>query len=168
MKRALLRVATILAAALAVGAITASSATASPIVQRFSVPSGDNCTYGYTEGNLEWSSLTPARAVSVTGVIADRPIPNDPGAACRDDGRYTIAKYTAYAGNRPIDETARRVDNGVARFQFVLDASLSNAGIDRVTIQVCRVSLIAPSPAPDYCGRLYTFIPAVISPSGPF
>lgn len=168
MKRALLRVATILAAALAIGAITASSAAASPILQRFSVPSGDNCTYGYTEGHLEWSSLTPARTVTLTGVIADRPIPNDPGAVCRDDGRYTIATYVAYAGNRPIDETARRVDNGVARFQFALDASTNRLGIDKVTIQVCRVSLVAPSPAPDYCGRMYTFIPSAITPSGPF
>lgn len=165
MKRALLRAATILATALTAAAIAASGATASPVLQRFSVPSGDNCTYGYTEGQIEWSSLAPAYSVTLTGVIADRPIPTDPILVCRDDGRYTIAKYLAYAGDRLVDETARRVDNGMARFQFTLGGSTAVPAIDRVTIQVCRVSLITPSPSPDYCGRVYTFKSSVISPT---
>ncbi|WBB98038.1 hypothetical protein O7553_03525 [Solwaraspora sp. WMMA2059] len=99
MKRAVLRAATVLAAAIAAAALAASGATASPsILQRFSVPSGDNCTYGYTLGHLEWRSAPPTSAVRVTGMLADRPFPNNPGAVCRDDSRYTIASYTAYAG----------------------------------------------------------------------
>lgn len=163
MKRALLRVATIIAAALAIGAISASSATASPLPLRFSVPSGDNCTYGLTEGQIQWSSY-PAQTVLLTGTIADRPYPNDPTAVCRDDGRYTIARYTAYAGNRVLDQAGQRVDNAVIRFRIALDAGIAEVGIDRITIQVCRASLTAPSPSPDYCGRLYTFTPAVITP----
>lgn len=165
MKRALLRAATVLAAVLIIGATVVSGATASPMPQRFSVPSGDNCTYGYTEGLLEWRSAAPAGAVSVTGTVVDRPQPSDPIAVCRDDGRYTIATYIAYAGNRPIDQTARRVDNGTLRIQFVLGGTTYPVGIDRLTIQVCRVSLIAPSPTPDYCGRVYTFLPPQIGPA---
>src|SRR5690606_7441155 len=142
---------------LAIGAMTASSATASPLLQRFSVPSGDNRTYGLTEGQLEWSSY-PARPVLVTGTIVDRPIQNDRNA-CRDDGRYTIAKFTAYGANRVVDEAAQRVDNGTLRFRFALDASLSAVAIDLVSIQVCRVVLpTVPTPGPvppDYCGRTH-------------
>lgn len=166
MKRALLRAATVLAAALAIGAMTASSATASPLIQEFSVPSGDNCTYGLTEGQLQWSSY-PARTVLVTGTVVDRPTQNDT-VACRDDGRYTIAKFTAYGANRVIDEVAQRVNNGTRRVRFALDAGANTVGIDLVTIQVCRVVLpTAPTPGPippDYCGRTHFFRPTAITP----
>jgi|GEM_PF-1438438 len=168
MKRAVLRVATVLAAAIAAAALAASGATASPsILQRFSVPSGDNCTYGYTQGHLEWRSAPPTSAVRVTGVLADRPFPNDPGAVCRDDSRYTIASYTAYAGERVIDETARRVNNGVVEIEFILGANAAVRGIDRVVIQVCRVSLLDVTPIPDYCGRPHTFTPSTVTPTAP-
>ncbi|MDG4767698.1 hypothetical protein O7632_26920 [Solwaraspora sp. WMMD406] len=167
MKRALLRAATVLAAALAASALAASGATASPsILQRFSVPSADNCTYGYTQGHLEWRSPGPSSAVRLAGVIADRPMPNDPGTVCRDDRRYTIASYTAYAGNVPVDEAARRVDNGLVEFDFVLGANSSARGIDRVIIQVCRHALPGSvTPAPDYCSRQYTFTPWTTNPT---
>ncbi|MCZ7419889.1 hypothetical protein O7605_10205 [Verrucosispora sp. WMMA2121] len=165
MTRALLRAATVLAAALLATTVMAGSAAASPISQRFSVPSGDNCTYGYTEGVLEWRSTAPTSAVRLTGVVVDRPSANEP-IACRDDRRYTIASYVAYAGERPIDRAAQRVDNGVLRFDFVLGSNASAVGIDRVVIQVCRMSLDRPSTVPDYCGREYTFRPTSIGPNG--
>ncbi|MBQ1047996.1 hypothetical protein KBX50_05915 [Micromonospora sp. C51] len=165
MTRALLRAATVLAAALLATTVMAGSAAASPISQRFSVPSGDNCTYGYTEGVLEWRSTAPTSAVRLTGVVVDRPSANEP-IACRDDRRYTIATYLAYAGERPIDRAAQRVDNGVLRFDFVLGSDASAVGIDRVVIQVCRMSLDRPSTVPDYCGREHTFRPTSIGPNG--
>ncbi|ROO50763.1 hypothetical protein EDC02_5616 [Micromonospora sp. Llam0] len=168
MKRTVLRAATVLAAALAAVALAASGATASPsILQRFSVPSGDTCTYGYTQGQLEWRLAPPASAVRVTGVVVDRPFPTDPGAVCRDDSRYTIASYTAYAGERVVDETARRVDNGRVEIAFVLGADAYDRGIDRLVIQVCRVSLLDITPIPDYCGRPYTFTPSTVAPTAP-
>ncbi|GIJ22527.1 hypothetical protein [Micromonospora lutea] len=165
MTRAFLRAATALAAALLATTVMAGSATASPISQRFSVPSGDTCTYGYTEGVLEWRSAAPTVAVRLTGVVVDRPIANEP-IACRDDRRYTIATYVAYAGEIPIDRAAQRVDNAALRLDFVLGSNTSVAGIDRVVIQVCRASLDRPSAAPDYCGREYTFRPVSIGPIG--
>ncbi|GIJ33476.1 hypothetical protein ACIBQ2_14995 [Micromonospora sediminimaris] len=165
MIRALLRAATVLAAALLATTVMAGSAAAVPISQRFSVPSGDNCTYGYTEGVLEWRSTAPTKAVRLTGVVVDRPSANEP-IFCRDDRRYTIASYVAYAGERPIDRAAQRVDNGVLRFDFVLDSDAWAVGIDRVVIQVCRTSLDRPSTVPDYCGREYTFRPTSIGPNG--
>ncbi|MDG4797548.1 hypothetical protein [Micromonospora sp. WMMD1082] len=165
MTRAFLRAATVLAAALLATTVMVSSAAASAASQRFSVPSGDNCTYGYTEGVIEWRTLTPASAVRLTGVVVDRPSADEP-IICRDDRRYTIATYVAYVGERPIDEAAQRVDNGVVRFDFVLGASASVLGIDRVVIQVCRTSLDRPSIGPDYCGREHTFRPTSFGPYG--
>ncbi|WBB80909.1 hypothetical protein O7606_05860 [Micromonospora sp. WMMD882] len=165
MTSVLSRAASVLGAALVAGVLAAGSASASPsLLQRFSVPSGDTCTYGYTEGTLEWRSATPTSAVRVTGVVADRPIPNDPGSVCREDGRYTIATYVAYAGDRRVDEEARRVDNGMARVDLVLDAGTLPVGIDKVVIQVCRTAPLSPDPAP-VCGRAHTFTPSVISPT---
>ncbi|MBQ1024148.1 hypothetical protein [Micromonospora sp. C95] len=165
MTRAFLRAVTVLAAALLATTVLASSAAASPIYQRFSVPSGDNCTYGYTEGVLEWRSTAPTSAARLTGVVVDRPSANEP-ITCRDDRRYTTATYIAYAGERPVDQAAQRVDNGVVRFDFVLGSNASVLGIDRVTIQVCRTSLDGPSIRPDYCGREHTFRPTSIGPAG--
>lgn len=167
MHRALVRAATVLAAALVATAVAAGSAAASvlPITQRFSVPSGDSCTYGYTEGTLEWPSPVPVSTVSVTGIIVDRPNPSEPISTCRDDGYYTLATYVAYARERPVAESARRVDNGVQRFQFVLATSATVLAIDRVVIQVCRVSLTGTSPTPDYCGRQHSFTPPAIGPA---
>ncbi|MGC5053957.1 hypothetical protein ACLQ2S_21190 [Micromonospora sp. DT48] len=166
MTRAFLRAATALAAALIATTVMAGSATASPspIPQRFSVPSGDSCAYGYTEGVLEWRSFAPAAAVRLTGVVVDRPIANEP-IACRDDRRYTIATYVAYAGETVIDRAAQRADNSAVRLDLLLGSNTSAAGIDRVVIQVCRASFDRPSVAPDYCGREYTFRPTLIGPA---
>lgn len=168
MKRVLLRAASVLAAVLVAASLSASSASASPtILQRFSVPSGDSCAYGYTNGHLEWRSTVPASAVRLAGVVGDRPIPNDPGSVCRDDNRYTVATYRAYAGERLVDETARRADNGTVAFDVVLGVNSVTVGVDRVLIQVCRYSLYStdPSPVPDYCGRQYTYTPSGIGPA---
>jgi len=113
---------------------------------RFHADSGDNCRYGSTDGVLT------ARLADVvaTGTLTDRPTPTDP-VACRDDGFFSVATFTAFAGNRLIDQQAVRANNSTVRVGLVLGSPTAVARIDRVVIQVCRHPLVTLPPS--YCGR---------------
>ena len=132
----------------------------------FSANSGDDCRYGVTEGTLTWrfgTSPLPVRAVAVKGRLADRPLPADPGSVCRDDGLFSVATFTAFLGDRQVDRDARRADNGVTSFEFLLGGSSTVSHIDRIVVQVCRHR--PASTVPSYCGRPAEYrIPPVATP----
>jgi hypothetical protein len=128
------------------------------ITQPFAATSGDACGYGFTEGTLTWrfgsTSPLPLAAVGVKGRLTDRPLPADPSTVCRDDGFFSIAAFAAFAGTVEVDREARRVNNGVVSFEFLLGDNSTVSRISRVVIQVCRQELISPTPTPAaYCGR---------------
>lgn len=146
-----LRIVAVLAATLLTGLAVSSPVQAAPIP--FAADSGDQCRYGSTRGSLDWRLAgTPPRAVAVDvrGTLTDRPVPTDPGPACPDDRRFSIATFTVYAGNVVVDREAQRADNNVVSFGFVLGSNSTVARIDRLVIQVCRHSSTLP---PSYCGR---------------
>ncbi|HEU5107728.1 MAG TPA: hypothetical protein VFT95_04050 [Micromonosporaceae bacterium] len=152
----LLAVAVAVASTAAVVTVTAPTASASivpgPVVQAFHADSGDRCLAGVTDGSLGWALAAPPDyrvTVAVRGVVTDRPTPNDP-RACPADPRYTMATFTAYAGRAEVDSEARRVDNGSLDFRFTLSVNSNLVTIDRVVVQVCRLSLL--SDPFDYCG----------------
>ncbi|MFV2109243.1 hypothetical protein [Micromonospora sp. LOL_015] len=64
--------------------------------------------------------------------------------------------------DRPPGEQRVRTE-----IEFVLGANAAVRGIDRVVIQVCRVSLLDITPIPDYCGRPHTFTPSTVTPTVP-
>ena len=130
--------------------------------QPFSADSGDTCLYGSTRGELAWDATllpTTVSAVAVKAVVVDRPTVDDPGIACPDDRRYTVATFTASGGKTVVDNEAVRVDNGRVEVAFILaDPGTKALPIDLVVVQVCRVSpLIVTDPTGallyDYCGK---------------
>jgi len=130
-------------------------------VQPFRADSGDACTYGYTQGSLAFgSSNTPwPSRVDLWGTVADRPLPADPGMPCADDGYFTVASYTAFAGDVVIERETRLADNGVVSFRITLgDNSSSTRPIDLVVIQVCRYPQLSPMPT-FYCGYPRKYVP---------
>lgn len=137
-----------------------TGALASP-TQAFHANSGDNCRYGQTDGDLAWWS-TSLTGVDVTGVVVDRPAVTDPGPACPDDRRYTVATFAGYANGVLVDSDRRQVDNGRLEFRFVLGNSTSTARINRVVVQVCRASLTSTVPA--YCGPAQSYSPLSTTP----
>lgn len=156
-----LRLVAVVAATIATALAPAAAAQADTAVpQRFHADSGDACRYGATEGTLTWrlASPTVAVAVGVKGRLADRPLPNDPGSVCRDDGYYSIATFVAYAGNAEVGRQARRANNDVVGFDFTLGSNSTIARIDRVVIQVCRSPLNTLPPS--YCGRAVEYRPS--------
>ncbi len=149
-----------LAAALAVLALP-GTAHAATITVPFAADSGDACRYGQTSGTLAWqygtTSPLPVIAVDVKGQLTDRPLPSDPSTTCRDDGYYSNAIFTAYAGSVAVDRQARSANNATVSFTFTLGGnSTTNARVDRVVIQVCRspVNILPPS----YCGTAVTYL----------
>lgn len=135
---------------------SAPAAPAAPpavvVPQSFAADSGDNCRYGATRGTLGWVFGAPPSyrvTVAVRGTVVDRPTPDDT-RVCPGDRRYTIATFTAYAGRLEVDSDARRVDDGSLAFEFTLGLNSNLITIDRVVVQVCRISLL-PGPY-DYCG----------------
>jgi len=153
-----MRLSRVLAASAAVVAAVLATPTAGYAEQLITVPfsanSGDDCRYGVTDGTLTWrfgTSPLPVTAVAVKGRLADRPLPADPGSVCRDDGLFSVATFTAFFGDRAVDRDARRADNGVTSFEFVLGANSTVSRIDRVVVQVCRHR--PSSTVPVYCGR---------------
>ncbi len=134
-------------------AVPAAAAPAAPApVVQFYADSGDACVAGYTRGLLGWEVAEPPSyrvTVAVRGGVVDRPTPNDP-RACPADPRYTVATFTAYVGRTEVDSQARRVDNGSLTFGFTLGVNSNVLTVDRVVVQVCRLSLL-PGPY-DYCG----------------
>lgn len=134
--------------------------------QRFAADSGDECRYGYTEGELVWITAPPSSQVWITGIVADRPLPADPGGFCRDDLRYSSASFTAYAGEVQVARVEQRVNNGTQQLDLVLDAGTAPRPVDLVIVQVCRVSLLAPNPQPEYCGLPQKYVPGLSIESG--
>src|SRR5688572_28537761 len=104
----------------------------------FRADSGDTCRYGATQGTLVWrySTTAPIRPVSVDirGTVVDHPIPNE-NFLCINDGFYTVASYTAFAGTAQL-RAAARADDAVVPVSLTLGPSApTSAGISRVTIQ---------------------------------
>ena len=97
------------------------------------------------------------------GTLIDRPVPTDPVSVCADDRRFSSAVFTAYAGNLQVDTDQRRVDNGRLDFRFVLGGTTSTARVDKVVVQVCRESMISPTPS-RYCGPAQTYTPLSTTP----
>jgi hypothetical protein len=148
-----------LAAALAILAFP-NAAHAATITQPFAADSGDACRYGTTSGTLGWrygtSSPLPVIGVDVKGRLTDRPLPADPGTACRDDGYYSTATFTAYTGSVAVDRQTRSANNATVSFEFTLGGNSTSTGIDRIVIQVCR-SPINTLPS-SYCGKAVTYL----------
>ncbi len=159
--------AVLLAAALLAGGLTAAAASAQPatdraaedviIVQPFAADSGDKCPMGSTKGVLGWHS--GARTVDIAGTVTDHPLPGDTNSACAEDGRETIATFTALAPGVAAQKITQRANNGQRDFRtsFAFPAPIA-----QVTVQVCRhIPLPAPLPVqsnpPDYCGPLQTY-----------
>ena len=113
---------------------------------RFHADSGDRCQYGFTDGVL----TARLADIVVTGALTDRPTPTEP-TVCRDDGFFSVATFTAYAGTRIIDTQSVRANNSTVRVGLVLGSPAAVARIDRVVIQVCRHPLVTLPPS--YCGK---------------
>lgn len=148
------------AAVLLAGVVAAPTAAQASTTQRFHAESGDNCHYGQTDGTLTWGSTLSV--VAVAGSLIDRPLPTDPGPACPDDRRVTIANFTAYAGTTVVDREQQAVDNGRLDFQFRLGDDAAVARISEVVVQVCRASLSSTSPI--YCGPAQRYTPITTTP----
>lgn len=157
--RLLAALATTSAAVLAALAVP-GVAHAATVSQPFAADSGDACRYGTTSGTLTWqfgtASPLPLVGVDVKGQLTDRPLPSDPSPACRDDGYFSTATFTAYAGSVAVDRQSRSANNATITFQFSLGInSTSTATVDRVVIQVCRSPLVTLPPS--YCGKAVTY-----------
>jgi len=120
--------------------------TAAHADTRFHADSGDSCRYGTTDGVL----TSRLAVVVVKGTLTDRPTPTDP-TICRDDGFFSVATFTAFAGTRVVDQQAVRANNSTVRVELSLGQSPTIARIDRVVVQVCRHPLVTLPPS--YCGR---------------
>src|ERR1044071_3258471 len=77
---------------------------------RFHADSGDSCTYGSTDGVL----TAGLAVVNVDGALTDKPVPTGP-ALCRDDGFFSVATFTGFAGTRMIDQQSVRANNATVR-----------------------------------------------------
>src|SRR5688572_29919039 len=120
----LLRKATVVGVALAVGAVLmpASAQAGHPTrLQGFYADSGDACPYGYTKGQLAFRAVHPPdlAGVDLSGTVVDRPTPTDP-VACRNDYYYTTATFTAYSDGVAVDVERIRLDNTSQTFRFTL------------------------------------------------
>lgn len=156
--------AALLAALLAALAIpTPASADIAP-PRPFHADSGDACVYGYTAGSLLWITPGPLPpiAVTVTGSIVDRPTAMDP-RACRDDGYYSTARFTAYSGRLVVGSQAVRADNDEVSFQLSLGTNLPGTPVTHIEIQVCRDPLVTLPPS--YCGKSVTYRPTSVTPA---
>ncbi|WP_213454615.1 hypothetical protein [Rhizomonospora bruguierae] len=148
-----------LVAALAMLALP-TAAHAATVIDNFAADSGDACHYGATSGTLVWRygaiSPLPGAGVDLKGQVTDRPLLADPGISCRDDGYYSTATFTAYAGNVAVDQQSYSANNAIVTFGFTLGTNSAVARIDRVVVQVCRSPLITLPPS--YCGRAVTYL----------
>jgi hypothetical protein len=113
---------------------------------RFHADSGDTCTYGFTDGVL----TAGLAVVNAGGSLTDRPTPTGP-SLCRDDGFFSVATFTAFAGTLTIDQQSVRANNSTVRVALTLGSPTAVARIDRVVIQVCRHPLVTLPPS--YCGK---------------
>ena len=157
----------VLAATIGMLALPATAHADVSVAQAFAADSGDLCRYGVTEGSLTWRFVTPptrAVAVAVSGRLADRPLPADPGTACPDDRRFSVATFVLYAGTTVVDRQSARADNGVVGLQFVLGTNSTVSRVDRLVIQVCRHASNSTTVPPIYCGRAVEYRPVSITP----
>jgi hypothetical protein len=152
--RAALAPATALVSA-AVYAAPAQAVSAEPprtevVEQPFYVDSGDRCARGSAEGVLIWRPLLNPNRADVVGEVVD----DSTNPACGDDGRYTVVTFTPYSYESDAAEW-RQVDNGTLEYKMPVDGNSTEAYIEQMIIQVCRVSRL-PGPPP-YCGtaRVY-------------
>jgi hypothetical protein len=120
--------------------------TAAHADTRFHSDSGDSCRYGSTDGVLS----TRLNLVVIRGTLTDRPTLADP-TNCRDDGFFSVATFTAFLGDRVIDQQAVRADNAIVRVELALGQNATAVRIDRVVVQVCRSPIVTLPPS--YCGR---------------
>jgi hypothetical protein len=130
----------------------------------FYADSGDTCVYGYARGDLLWVTPGPLPpiAVNLTGSVVDRPSPTDP-RACRDDGFFSTATFTAYSGTVVVGSQAVRSNNGQVPFQFSLGTNRPETPVTHLVVQVCRDPLVTLPPS--YCGRAVTYRPTSITPT---
>ncbi|MGI5238506.1 hypothetical protein [Dactylosporangium sp. CA-139066] len=145
------------AAATAAALAFPGAAHAAVISQAFAADSGDSCHYGSSSGTLGWQvgpSPLPGPGVAVSGKVADRPLPVDPGAVCRNDGYSSTVTFVAYLSGAEVDRQSRTADNATVTFSFTLGAAAK--GVDRVDVQVCRNPVITLPPS--YCGRAVTYL----------
>ncbi|MEV8514587.1 hypothetical protein [Dactylosporangium sp. NPDC051484] len=159
MRRA--RFAAIPAAAAAVAALAFPAVAHAAVITRpFAADSGDSCRYGSTEGTLGWqygpASPLPAAGVAVSGKLADRPLPSDPAAVCRDDGYSSTVTFVAYAGGAEVGRQSRTADNATTSFAFILGGTSAATGISSVVVQVCRTPVVTLPPS--YCGKPVTYL----------
>jgi hypothetical protein len=130
----------------------------------FSADSGDACLYGYTRGSLLWITPGPLPAISVvvSGSVVDRPTPAD-SRACRDDGYFSTARFTAYSGGAVLGSQEIRADNSEVQFRFSLGPNRPDTRVTHLVVQVCRDPLLTLPPS--YCGRAVTYSPTSIGPT---
>lgn len=132
----------------------------------FAADSGDACGYGQTKGSLLWVTPGPLPAISVTisGVVVDRPVPQEV-FGCRDDGYYSTVRFTAYSGRTVLGSQAVRADNGQVSYDFSLGSGRPELPVTQLTVQVCRDPLVTLPPS--YCGKAVTYSPISVSSSSP-
>jgi hypothetical protein len=160
MSKLMSRAVALAAAATGAALVLPSAAHAAVISQAFAADSGDSCRYGSTSGTLSWPqgpvSPFPTPGVGVSGKVADRPLPIDPGMICRDDGYASTVSFVAYLGTTEVARQSRTADNGTLTFSFVLGGTAAEKAIDRVVVQVCRNPVVTLPPS--YCGRPVTYL----------
>jgi hypothetical protein len=149
--RTVLRAAAVGVAVMAAVAVPATAAFAERAEAEggFAADTDDACLMGSTEGTLAWGQS----AVDVAGTVTD----GSPFCEfIRDDEMYAVASFTAYAGERVVDEAAVDADNATEP----VGLSLTGPAIDRVDVQVCRYPLgTDPTTAPGTCGEPQTHRP---------
>ena len=108
----------------------------------------DSCPHGITKGTIKLAGgpLEIPR-LSISGVLIDRPAPDDPSVACSDDGYYSVATFTSFYTTGASRQVTVRADNRTVPVAF----SPGLAGtITKVTVKVCRDPLVTAPPS--YCG----------------
>lgn len=155
--------AVLIATAAFAGGMAGSAAAEAPagdviVSQPYAADSGDRCPMGVTRGKLGWH-VNGQRTVEIAGTVLDLPLPSDPGTGCGEDGRFTVATFTAFSRYVPIplDTERQAVNNGTRDFRAQLT---SPRQIDFVVVQVCRRSLFG-APA-EVCGAPKRFPAPVI------
>jgi hypothetical protein len=141
------------ATGLAAAQTTTETTADSSVEQPFAADSGDPCRYGEARGVIDWHLgplATRPTVVDVEGRLLDRPLPDSPVAPCGGDRRFSTVTLTAYARGAVVDSAVVRADNGVREFRLQLVNTANAARIERLTVQVCRLSS-AGDPA-ESCG----------------
>ena len=141
---------TLLVAATLTGCLTQPAVAATAVTdvpQAFAAHSGDSCRMGVAKGTIVWHLPPDGRTVDGNVTVVDRPVPDDPGPGCGDDGRYSILTMTAFVGTTQVDRQVFAADNDSRESRLRLTATRS---IETVVVQVCRSTRL-PDP-PVYCG----------------